>query len=261
MPLILIHGGGEEEAEYAEFDPKKMELHDDMKGVKRHAIVVEDFIRQSDRENKALLKMLGYLKRHNHCSIFLNTYMLSCTGATSLLNLFDRVVFTNHPSNLRSIKNFLRLCPMEESQERMAKSFLSGTSRYMEVDMRKQVVAFLDDFLGKRQEEKILSYQDSKGHLLELLKNFHDSEVLYSMLNFTERNVDLPSLVNPSDFTIVLKVNRKTVVTSLIDFLVSLRSQEKPTRNVTLLFRFFSGHFRFPTSFILNPYLKRLYEN
>ncbi len=257
QPLILIHGGGDEEAEYSEFQPTKMELHEDLKGLKKVTIVVEDFVRQSDKETKVLLKMLGYLKRHNCCNIFLNTYMLSSTGATTLLNLFDRVVFTSHPSNLRSINNFLRLCPLEAPQEKMARTFLTGRTRYMEVDMRKQTVSYLDDCLSKKREERTPTFQDCRGHLLELLGNFDESDMLAALLSFMERNVDLDSLVDPSDFTITLRVKRKKIVVSLIDFLVSLRSEERPPKNVTILFRFFSSQFRFPMSFIANDILRR----
>ncbi len=193
--LVIINGGEDVIQEYKKFRPRLMDLSDNLRGLRRVSLVVEDFVREKEREGRSLVKILGYLKRHQKCTIFLNTYMIQSTGASSLLSLFDKVVFTRHPANARSLKLFVRLFPVENLGEGTFRSFLAGKNRYLEVDMKSQRFRFLGDSAEATANEgafgKAERFSDSKHHLEALLATFPEPELLTSLLNFLQRNVDL----------------------------------------------------------------------
>ncbi len=65
------------------------------------------------------------------------------------------------------------------------------------------------------------------------------------------------SLVDPNDFSIALSSGgKRTVRTSLLDFLVAVRSDRKPDREVLFLFRFLASKFHMPRSFVTNKHLR-----
>ena len=243
--------------EYKEFKPKRRDLDGDLKDLADAAIIVEDFVRQRDKEGRSLLKVLGYLKRHNRCDVFVNTYMLSSTGATTLLNLFDKVVFTRHPANWRSLRTFCRLYPIEELDEGRIKDFLAGSRRYLEIDLRRQSLRVLGDD-AKENAEKEEKFSQTKGHLESLLTNFPEPELLSSILKFLQRNVDLDKMVDPRDFSITLRSQKRQVRVSLLDFLLAVREERKPSSDIALLYKLFTKKLLLPRSFVSNTYLQRL---
>lgn len=257
-PVVLVHGEADAKTEYREFAPRLCTLEDDLKVIIGSAIVVEDFVKQRDREGRALLKMLGYLKRHQNNSIFLNTYMLTSTGAVGLVNLFDRVVFTRHPANWKSMRIFSRLYPADELTESRMRSFLTGTARYLRIDMRSQGCEILGDDAKSAAISKKKSFAQTKSHLEELLANFPEHELLVAVLSFIQRNIDLDSIVDPKDFSITLAGRKRKVKASLLDFLLAVRSKERPSPEIIALHQYFSRRFHLPYSFVSNNHLQKL---
>ncbi len=268
LPVVLVHGGGDEDNEYKEFHPRRADLDDDFKKLRKCAVVVEDFVQQRDKDGKTMLKMLGYLKRHNKCHIFLNTYMVHSTGATGLLNLFDRVIFTRHPANWRSLRTFCRLFPVESLTEEKIRSFLAGDHRYLEVDLKSQNVILRDDD-GKVVEKADTfhrgSFSKDRQQLEALLANFPEPDLLTSLLSFIQRNIDLDSMVDPRDFSISLRSGggrgKSRIKVSLLDFLLAMRSKEEPSREIVLLYNFFRKKFHLPYCFVSNRRLRKESRN
>lgn len=270
LPLILVNGGDE----YRQFSPQHKDLTDNFKDLKNCTIVVEDFVKQTDGELKKLLKILGYLKRHNRCFIFINSYMITSTGASSMLALFDNVVFSKSVAIRRSMLVFASRVPVAGFDEKMIDSFLNnGKSRYLKLDLKTQQISVLSDnfevisrsdtranakdapALCKKKQE----FEGVCGHVREVFQNFPESQLLYSIFTFVRRNIEeLPQILNPKDLTITLKTSRKNVAVSLLDFVLSLREESEPDPNILRLYKYFSARFHFPKCFIKNTHIREL---
>ncbi len=259
--VVIAHGGEDAEEEYKEFNPRRLSL-EECKKVSNCSIIIDDFVKTADRESKQLLRILGYCKRHNNSCIFVNTYQLYSTGASGLVAVFDKVVFTRHPSNWRSLRIFRRLYPMDVLTEARMKSFFAGSSRYLVADLKRQEIKTLgDDATSATEDESPQKevFSQNKSHLEALLANFADPDLLTAVLAFIERNIDLDDLVDPRDFSISLRTPRskKTVKVSLVDFLVSVGSDQKPRDEIVSLYNFFALKFHIPFALIQNPHLRR----
>jgi hypothetical protein len=262
-PVWIVHGGADAKSEYQEFTPQFADL-EDCKKLKRASVVVEDFVKEKNKQGTSLLKLLGYLKRHQGNHIFLATYQVSSTGASGLLSCFDKVVFTRHPSNWRSVQIFCRLYPMEALTPSLTKSFLSSSRhRYLVADLKAQTVETLGDegsVSDCRHLPEVHTFSQNRTHFERMLSNFDETQMLCAILEFLERNVDLDKIVNGKDFSIELsrKSSESSVKASLLDFLIALREEKKrPSPEVRALFKFFSRSCHFPNSFVNNTYLLR----
>ena len=260
LPVICINTG----KEYEEFNPQYRSLSDSFKDVSCCCIILDDWVKDKEGDLKTLIKLLGFLKRHKSCYIFLNTYMISNTGASSLLNLFDFIVFTKHAANWRSLKTITRLYPIEDLDDSMIKKFLSGDYRYLKVDTKNQKFTRLSDNCEEEEVNRfdkssnVINMREISERMREIIKHFDEPEILISALNFIQRNVNLEEILDANDFSIILAGTNKTIKVSLLDFLLSLRSRNAPSYKVKALFRYLTSKMLFPECFVSNKDMLKL---
>ena len=251
LPVVVVNGG----PEYNSFRPKIMTLDDDFKKIVQHAIVLEDFVRTQDKEGRTLIRLLGFLKRHQRCHIFINTYLIRGTGISSFLPLLDFALFTKHPSNRQSLDIFLKTFPLPNVT---SESFLSQTARYLLLDLKALKYSLLNDSGQTLPQPSSLPSLAWKSSLISILKGFEDSKLLVAILEFISRNVQLDPLVNHFDFSITLANSKTSHKVSMIDYLLALRSVQKPSSSIKALHAFFLSKFHLPGVFVQNLQLRKL---
>lgn len=224
--------------------------------LKHCSLVFEDLVGAKQRELTSCREVLHYQLRRNQISLYILAHEVHNTGVFSLLGNMDKVYITSGAKNKKTVKDFLRHHPLENFDP---EQFLRKKHHYLEINVEARSHQVLGpNFEPAKQTEEDKLSEKRKG-VSQLLPAAEGRETLMSIFDIIFKNID-PERLTGNDYTLMIKdagsKKGKSRRVSIVDFLLSLRNQDKPHQDIVLLKRYMDSNFVIPRMLITNQHLR-----
>lgn len=239
----------------------------DLEGLWDGAFLADDLMRQSDANVGKLQRLLNFTCRHQRVSpALLLCHTLRKTNLHSLIEGFNEYHFTMDRGNVISlglICDALKFGPA--LKQSFAAQFLADTSQYgiYVLDKNRRTFCKAAPAAGALAAAAAAApLRDLEPYRRTAEKFFPhfcvDPKRTMVIFDYLLDKIPLSGL-NPDDLTISLKKKESgtELTLSLLDYLLALTNETRPSGDIVALHRYVNKHARLPACFVRNRHLQR----
>lgn len=220
--------------------------------LKKCNIVFEDLITLQQKKQSVIKNIVHFLLRRKYINMFLVSHEIRNSGLFSLLEHADTVYTTSGFRNAKVLRDFIRIRPIKGLD---VETFLGKKFHYLKTSMDDRSFQVLDSNLEDSTDSLGMSLASKRKAVETALKCFPEPGPMLVTFDLIFKNVD-PDALTANDLCLLTKDKGHPVKISIVDFLSSLRSREKPSRELRRLKQSLDKLFVIPDVFVANPYMK-----
>ena len=222
--------------------------------LKKCNIIFEDLITLQQKKTSVLKKIVHFLLRRKYIHMYLIAHEIRNSGLFSLLEHCNTVFITSGFQNAKLLRDFTNLKPIKGLD---SETFSKKRFHYLRINMAELSFRIFDDQLQDSTQSLGMSLASKRSAVEAALKCFPDPGPLLVIFDLIFKNVD-PDMLTTNDLCLMTQdESGKSKKISIVDFLVSLRSERKPAKELKRLKQHLDKQFVIPKVFVTNPYMKK----
>ncbi len=222
--------------------------------LKKCNIVFEDLITLQQKKTSVIKKIVHFLLRRKYIHMFLVAHEIRNSGLYSLLEHANTVYMTSGFQNAKLLRDFSNMRPVKGLDP---EAFMKKKFHYLKINMSDMTFRIFDDQLQDATQSLGMSLASKRSAVEAALKCFPNPAPLLVIFDLIFKNLE-PDLLTTNDLCLLVRdADGKTKKISIVDFLVSLRSSEKPAKELKKLKLALDKQFVIPKVFVTNRHMRK----